>query len=69
MDKRDCRGSEGSKSDCVFPVWFGIKPDLFYYSHIKSRKETNKILIFIFLAEMSAADVLPATHVNLAALQ
>lgn len=48
MDKRDCRGSEGSKSDCVFPVWFGIKPDLFYYSHIKSRKETNKIFIFIF---------------------
>lgn len=48
MDKRDCRGSEGSKSDCVFPVWFGIKPDLFYYSPIKSRKETNKIFIFIF---------------------
>lgn len=71
MDKRDCRGS---KSDCVFPVWFGIKPDLFYYSHIKSRKETNKILIFLFFfllkcTRMSAADVLPATHVNLAAHQ
>lgn len=72
MDKRDCRGSEGSKSDCVFPVRFGIKPDLFYYSHIKSRKKRQIRFSFLFFfwlkcTRMSAADVLPATHVNLAA--
>lgn len=61
MDKRDCRGSEGSKSDCVFPVRFGIKPDLFYYSHIKSRKKRQIRFSFLFFFGWNAHVCLPLT--------
>lgn len=39
---------EGSKSDCVFPVRFGIKPDLFYYSHIGVAKRQVRFSFLFF---------------------